>query len=250
MPEGIVLHVGIHKTGTTSFQHFLRDHNDGLLAAAGVRHPEGFLIPTLHTELALLTVRPERTWPARIRFPDTQRAGWQAAAEAHVRRQVTSSAEPVLVYSHEDLSYLRSDDELDRLKELMAGRSVRVVVVLRDRADFLRSYGEQLIATGFELSDELTSFAYVGADSWLVDYDGLLDGYRRCFGADHVTVVDYDETLRRDGSVIPAVAELLGIARSALPSLDLYSLNQEGGHIRLSDEQLAAVRRRVVQQAL
>ena len=59
MPERVLLHVGTHKTGTTSLQHFLRDEGD-LLASVDAAYPPGFAIPTAHAELPLLAVRPER----------------------------------------------------------------------------------------------------------------------------------------------------------------------------------------------
>jgi hypothetical protein len=241
----VLLHVGTHKTGTTSIQQFLRDQNDDLLAKAGAAYASGFLLPIVHTELPLLTIRPDRTWPARLRFPETQRSSWQAAAAAHVRDQVTALTPDVLVYLHEDLSYLRHDDEFARLQDLLGGRSVTVVVFLREREALLRSYASQLEGTGFDLSDDPTSFAYVRPDSWLVDYDALLDGYRHCFGAENVETFDYDEVMNRDGTVIPTFAALLGISRSLLPPLDSYFFNADGAHIRLPPEYLDAIRRRL-----
>ena len=244
-----MLHIGTHKTGSTSLQRFLRDQ-DRLLAAAGASFPRGFLLPDVHAELPLLTVRPERTWPARIRLPETQRPEWLAAAKAHVREQLRTTPHDVLVLSHEDLSYLRFDDELERLRSTLSGAAVQIVVFLREPTAFLRSYREQLIAMEFPLSEEDTSsFAYVREDSWLVDYDALLSGYRRWFGHEAVSVIDYDKTLRRDGSVIPAFADLLGIPRSTLPDLDQYRLNRSGTQVRPTDEQLAVIRRRIVEQA-
>lgn len=249
MRPRVLLHIGTHKTGTTSVQQFLRDQNDHRLAEIGARYPPGFFIPSLHADLPLLTIRPDRTWPARSRFPETASPTWQSAAKAHIRQQVESSPHQLLVYSHEDLSYIRFDDELECLRDLLAGRDVRVVVCLRDKTDFLRSYREQLAATGFEPSDDAASFAYLRADSWLIDYDALLDGYRRGFGDDNVHVVDYDEAVRLDGSVIPALAELIGIDRSSLPPLDPYFLNRAGMHLRPSDSELAAIRQRLLDQA-
>lgn len=246
-PGRIVLHVGTHKTGTTSIQQFLRDHNDGLLATAGCSYPTGFLLPVVHTDLPLLTIRADRTWPARLRFPETQRASWMSAARSHVRHQVAAPEPHQLVYVHEDLSYLRFDDEFDRLRALLQGRSVTVVVCIREPAAFLRSYRSQLHGTGFEPSDDPTSFAYLEPDSWLLDHDALLAGYRRCFGEANVEVLDYEALMQHDGTVIPAFAELLGIPRSSLPSLDGYRLNQAGAHIRLSDDQLGAIRRHLSQ---
>ncbi len=248
MPRRVLLHIGTHKTGTTSIQHFLQDHNDDLLADAGAWYPPGFFLPSLHADLPLLTIRTERTWPARVRFPETQDEIWQEAARAHVRRQVESASQELLVYSHEDLSYLRFDDELARLRDLFADRVVQVVVCLRDKATFLRSYSEQLVASGFALTDDQESFAYVEADSWLADYDALVAGYRRCFGDGNVEVIDYEASVGIDGSVIPTIAERIGIPRSALPALDRYFLNRTGMQLRPSDEQVGAIRKRLSEQ--
>ncbi len=187
-------------------------------------------------------------WPARLRFPETRRPSWLAAAADHVRGEVVDPAHRCLIYVHEDLSYLRFEDELERLKALFASRAVTVVVFLRDRAAFLRSYRSQLEGTGFEPSTDPASFAYVEPDSWLLDYDALINAYRRCFGTRNVRVFDYDEVVRRDGTVIPAFMDILGVPRSSLPPLDTYFYNRSGAHIRLPDKQLAAIRRRLAQR--
>jgi hypothetical protein len=249
MVRQVVLHVGTHKTGTTSLQQFLRDHADTLLAEAGIDYPPGLVIPTAHAELPLLAVRPERLWPARIRLPETQLPAWLAAAEAHVLDLLASARHDVVALSHEDLSYVRFDDELARLRELLGTLPVHVLVFLREERSFLASYRAQLAATGFEASADPTSFAYLEADSWLVDFEGLLDGYRRTFGAGNVEVFDYDAVLERDRSVIPTVAERLGIPRTSLPPLEPYVLNQTGANLRPSDATVAAIRRRLAQQA-
>lgn len=248
MAETVVLHIGTHKTGSTSLQQLLLDQRDGLLAEAGVAYPTGLVIPASHAELPLLAIRPDRTWPARLRFPETQDPRWLAAAAAHVRDVLDHSPYPVTVFSHEDLSYLRHDDELAALRSLLGERRVRVVVFLRDPAAFLRSYRAQLEATGFPPSADPASFAFVEEGSWLVDHDALLGAYRRGFGVENVEVLDYDEAVRRDGSVIPAFTDQLGIVRSSLPDLDPYFLNRSGGHLRPNPEQVAAIRRRLAEQ--
>jgi hypothetical protein len=249
MVRQVVLHIGTHKTGTTSLQQFLRDHADTLLAEAGIDYPSGLVIPTAHAELPLLAVRRERLWPARIRLPETQLPAWLAAAEVHVRQLLRSARHEVVALSHEDLSYVRFEDELAHLRDLLGDVPVHVVVFLREPRSFLASYRAQLAATGFDPSPDPTSFAYLEADSWLVDNEGLLDGYRRTFGAGNVEAFDYDAVLARDGSVIPTVAERLGIPPASLPSLDPYVLNQTGANLRASDATVAAIRRRLAQQA-
>jgi hypothetical protein len=149
------------------------------------------------------------------------------------------------VYSHEDLSYIRHDDELLRLRDLLGNRIVSIVVYLRDKSAFLASYRAQLDATGFAPSDDPDSYAYTDANSWLVDYDALVAGYRRVFGAEHVRVLDYDAVMRHDGSVIASFTDLLGIERDALPSLERYFFNRSGAQLRPTADQIGAIRRRL-----
>jgi hypothetical protein len=249
MAESIVLHVGTHKTGSTSLQHFLYDHRDTLLASHGIDYPPGLVIPASHAELPLLAIRSGRMWPARLRFPETQDPRWLAAAAAHVREVLTNARQPVSVLSHEDLSYVRYDDELADLRSVLGDRPARVVVFLRDPERFLTSYRAQLVATGFPVSDDPTSFAYVERGSWLVDHASLLAAYRSAFGPENVEVIDYEEVVQRDGSVIPTFAALLGIQRSSLPVLDGYFLNRSGLQLRPDEAQVTAIRRRLAEQA-
>jgi hypothetical protein len=248
MPDRVLLHVGTHRTGTTSIQLFLREHNDTVLAAAGVHYPPGFLLPVVHTELPLLIIRPGWMWPARLRFPETQRPSWLAAARAHVRHHLCTDPRETLAFVQEDLSYLRSAEELERLRDLFADTEAHIAIFLREPQAFLRSCAAQLTATGFELTDDPGSFAYLEPDSWLVDYEALVAGYRTCFGDDRVHVVDYDRAIEEDGSVIPAYAALLGIDRSELPDLERYHVNRTGSAIRLSDDQLATIRADIVER--
>lgn len=248
MADEVVLHIGTHKTGSSSLQQFLRDSDDTLLAQHGFHYPPGLVLPASHSELPLLALRPDRMWPARIRFPETTSPAWLAVAEAHVREVVRACPHRGLVLSHEDLSYARHADELDRLRDLLGEVSVRVVVYVREPIAFLRSYTEQLQATGFGLSDDPGSYAYVRPDSWLVDRDELVAVFAGAFGRDRVEVLDYDAVVAADGSVIPAFAQVLGIAREQLPPLDRYFLNRTGAQLRPSPEQLEAIHRRLAAQ--
>ena len=247
MSGRIVLHIGTQKTGSTSLQHFLHDNRDGVLSPAGITYPPGLVIPTSHTELPLIAIRRDRDWPAALRFPETRTDRWLAGAAARVAENLTAAREEVVVLSHEDLSYVRHDDETARLRGLFGDRPVQVVVFVRAPDEFLRSYRSQLTAMGFPPSDDPTSFAFAEPSSWLVDTEALIATYRRAF--DDVVAVEYDRVVAADGSVIPTFAELLGIDRSKLPPLGRYFLNRTGTHLRPDDEHLAVIRRRVEQLA-
>ncbi len=248
MVRRILLHIGNHKTGTTSIQQFCRDENPRLLERVGAFYPPGFLIPLIHSDLPLLSMRAEREWPASLKFPQTRNADWLASAHRHVRSQIEESQATTLVYSHEDLSFVRFDDEVGRLRELLGGTEVRVVVFLRDKHAFLDSYRTQLRSMGLPLSSDPNSFANVDDDSWLTDYDALVDVYARGFGAQNVEVIDYDATVERDGSVVPAFAALLGISKDSLPPLGRYFLNRSGTQIRPDERHVAEIHQRLTSE--
>lgn len=66
---------------------------------------------------------------------------------------------------------------------------------------------------GLPLSSERDSFAYMGHDSWLVDFESRLAAFRKAFGIKNVVAVDYDRELRTNGNVIPSFLNILGVER-------------------------------------
>jgi hypothetical protein len=69
------------------------------------------------------------------------------------------------------------------------------------------------------------SFAYVAADSWLVDYGALLRVFREALGADLVVAIDYERALRQHGSIIPGILGAAGADPSQVLSWDGYWCN-------------------------
>ena len=130
--------------------------------------------------------------------------------------QVEGPAE-TLVIASETLSFLRNPAELSALAKLLTTREVTVVVTLRERSDYLRSWAEHLTRDGFTLSDDTNSFAYVQPDSWLADYDSLLAAYRNQFGQESVRVVDYEAEIQANTTVIPGIMKHIVATTDDLP---------------------------------
>jgi hypothetical protein len=197
-----IVHIGTHKTGSTSLQYWLTQHATELQTRHGLGvyrpiHPNG-------RELALLCADPDRSIPTIREIPEWRTEAWRTPTWGHVRSEVERTDE-VIFFSNETLSLLRAPEELERLRELLAPRVVDIVLVTRKAEDFLRSWREQLTRDGFAMSQDPTSFAYLERDSWLVDYDEIVRANRGVFGESHVHVVDYDAAMARINSVIPAV---------------------------------------------
>ena len=218
-----IVHIGTHKTGSTSLQYWLAQHaaeleKDHHLGVYRPIHPNG-------RELALLCANPDRSIPTTREIPEWRTESWRTPAWGHVRSEIERGDE-VLLLSNETLSLLRSTAELERLGELLAPRAVDVVLVTRQPAEFLRSWREQLTRDGFTPSQDRHSFAYLESDSWLVDYDEIVRANGAVFGPDHVHVVDYDEALATFGSIIPAVMATCGLEVSKLPEWSTVRRNR------------------------
>jgi hypothetical protein len=203
-----LLHIGTHKTGTTSIQHFLRHH------VGAPSFPVGMIHPDTQTELASVAARPERI-DMSITNPEMLTGPWRRRATEQIRSQVASDVEH-LIYSSELLSLLCHDDEVATVMRLLEGRDVGVVMYTRNPADFLESYRFTIGLFGLEPPTRPDAINDLSVDSWLVDYQSRIDLWARHAP---VTVIDYDEVVARDGSVIPSFAGLVGV-----PPVD-YRLN-------------------------
>ena len=197
-----IVHIGTHKTGSTSLQYWLTENAEELARTHGLGvyrpiHPNG-------RELALWCASPDRSIPTIREIPEWRSDTWREQSFGHIRSEVERDDE-VVIFSNETLSLMRSPHELENLRALLAPREVDIVLVTRRREDFLRSWREQLTRDGFALSSDPTSFAYLEHDSWLVDYDEIVSANSRVFGADRVHRVDYDDAMTRYASIIPAV---------------------------------------------
>jgi hypothetical protein len=214
------VHIGTHKTGTTSFQHWLRQHERELDERFGLATYQG-AFPN-NREVGLACARPSRQLPTRgiDQWVDPE---WRRHVHELVATQLARETDVIM--SAEALSFLRYDDEVDTFSTLLGEREALILVALRNPGEFLRSWSAHLTRDGYRLSTDPASFAYVGADSWLADYPSLVDVYRRAFGAAKVRVIDYDDALRRYGSVIPALMdEILG-AEAVIPDWGNARLN-------------------------
>jgi hypothetical protein len=169
-----------------------------LRAATGLRYYRG-VFGSSHYEFPLLCMRADRNSAMRAREHDWMLPSFRARLRAQIVDELNEPGDVLI--SAEGLSYLRHDDEVRELRELLAPRVVKFVVVLRNRQDFLRSYREEMAREGFPPSTYEESFAYTNDSTWLTDYPALL----RAFS--NPTVVNYEDALDRYGSIIPALLE-------------------------------------------
>lgn len=227
----IFLHIGTHKTGSTSLQRWLREH-ENLLLDNGYRLFHSQHTRDNHVELYLASMRYERDSFAKQSMTDIKfDENYTAMVSGRVKEFLSSSEQEKAIFTTEGLSLLRHKDELQRLGEILADESasITIIVFLRDASDYLTSYRAQLLRKiGRKPSRDYWSALYVEDDTWLTDYEGLLDAYSSEFGHDSVQVIDYDEQMRSKGNIIPAFLDAIELDENVVNerSLESYRDNQ------------------------
>lgn len=220
----IFLHIGMPKTGTSSIQSFLREKRQDL-------RERGIVVPKSlgrmnHTGLALYSL-PDRSnetirkahglakLPSVLDFRKTLRA--QLAQEAK-----DWNDNETIVLTSEHMSLLRTVDELERLKQLLAligERPVRVVIYLR-RQDlaYLSSYSQR-VKNGNSL--HWSDMAEVH-DPAVWDYASLLDVWRSVHENIIVRVFERGQMVAAD-----AVRDFLSVVGCAdFPVADVPRTNE------------------------
>ncbi len=210
------LHIGFHKTGSTSIQHFCWNHRQRL-ADAGVRMFEGAEIASNHVELHVAAMRAERMSPIKLARRLQRNERYRTDVQRRVDSFLAAASDDSVLFSAEGLSYLRYPDELEWLKAQFPGE-VQVIACLRERNGFREAYRHTLNGIGFAESDEPHSVSYLADDSWLLDLQGRLTPFRDTFGSPNVTCIDYDEEVQRRGNIIPAFLEAIGVAACFEPA--------------------------------
>lgn len=210
------IHVGLHKTGTTAFQEAL-DLAAGELFERGVQVMQYFGPLYRDTpfsqafDLANAVVRLDIDAYFRLRAPESLLASVLAESERSVRAYAADPA-PHLVASMESLSLISSPEEVERMVDLLAPREVSVVLVLRERSEFLRSLRLQVARLGLPTSSEFhDSCLYLEDDTWLADFERMVGNFFDVLGEDRVKVIDYDSVVQHEGTVVPALWEATGL---------------------------------------
>ena len=211
LPAGTrLLHIGPHKTGTTSIQ-------GALFAAKDLLPGHGVVFPA-HSRHPMEAALAACARPAMI--------GDTAPTEKHWTRlleQVEATGGRTSVVSSEFFADAEGDDTIARIVEQLGGEHVHVLVTLRPLARIMPSQWQQYVQNGLRM----------GYDDWLTHmlrkapyeqpnpsfwrrhrHDRLVERWARAVGAERVTVVVVDD--RDPNGLMRTFEQLLGLPENLL----------------------------------
>lgn len=214
----LFVHVGTHKTGTTSFQAWLLD-NRARLRALGVavmtetsrRHG----VVTNCFTLANAALRPGLMTEARMTGAARPAGPWRfARARASALRFLSEAGAERFVISAEAFCFARTETELSRVRRLFAAPDLEVipVVCLRDASAWRESWRAYLERPAARRRLPHGSGADDIRGDWYFDADRILAFWGN-LGA--VRSIDYDAATARDGSILPALLAAMELGPDA-----------------------------------
>ena len=195
----IFLHIGMHKTGSTSIQHSLKTYDDGTTRYARLGRPNhSFAI-----NQAFHSLPGDATPAARSD---------RAAARAALQEELTGPARN-LILSGESIPRLQQD-ELQDLRDMLYAHAehVEVIAYLRDPYGFAVSSFQQKIKTGTATTSELILPA--------PHYRALFEPVIGLFGAEHMQFVPFSTNAFRDRCLITDFCDRVGIPAEQVPKLN------------------------------
>jgi hypothetical protein len=210
----LFIHVGPHKTGTTSIQEFLanRAHEIEKAGRAVFLESVGKNAKRANAwALAHCFVRDELQTPMRLSkhalVPSKAECADKIAAFRHWAGTCEAQS---CILSSETFSFLRTDAEAVALHRAFADLFDKVtpIVVSRREDQRRRSWQKQLVKMKVEATvSSLDAAARVDGD-WYFDWAALTDFWSR-FG--EVTSIDYQKAVDASGSIIPAFQHTVGL---------------------------------------
>ena len=176
-----IIHIGQHKTGTTSIQHYLRNNRQDLVKH-GLYYPDslsGFDNPS-HFLLNVYSLNKFRYSPMKEMLLKNETPEFFLELKNNLESDIARHYEEAerlgckeIVWSNEGLYLLNSSEEYHRLLELFSKHSAQVVCVccFREIESFKKSYLKTLETINPGSCTDKDSYRYIESDSWLFDVD-------------------------------------------------------------------------------
>jgi hypothetical protein len=219
MTPTAVLHIGTHKTGTTSFQTMIAQ-NLAHFIAQGIYYPAAGRARASQANLAWELSGDPRYRP-------------QAGSLEDLAGELRSLKPGAVVISSEDFERLfDKPHQLTKLRSVFdtLGYSCVVVVTLREPCDYLESLyyalSRRALTQSFDsfVADAIEHRAVrFGTRDFPLDYEQLVEGFATIFGQDALRVLAYDSS----DSMTPlfdVCSEVVGLPISPLPGWQRHNV--------------------------
>ncbi|WP_299880739.1 hypothetical protein [uncultured Cocleimonas sp.] len=186
-----IIHIGQHKTGTTSLQDYLQSQRNNLLkkglyvpdSLAGINHPSHYILNVFALDKERLSPMKEHLLSTKPKsFFDNLENKLTSDIEKHYKQAQENNCSDI-IWSNEGLYLLNSENEYKKLLQLFTKHSDNIVCVctFREKKSFRKSYVKQLLKQKINFIQTKDSYRYIHEDSWLFDYESKINLLKKVF---------------------------------------------------------------------
>lgn len=201
----VILHVGRHKTGTSSLQSFF-SANRQILSEYGIFYPHTGVRNNAHHIVA------ESFSGGALKEDKSSASPLESQLVKDLREEISGANEPVALVSSE--AFQNVNPRL--VAEIFSGFRLKVVMYLREQSVYLRSaYAQRIHATNTILSlAEYYQKTFLGSS----DYLTYLNRWKSVFG-DSLDVLSYERSALKNESIVDDFVDRYMHACAADPRL-------------------------------
>lgn len=218
-----VFHIGLERTGSTSFQRFCTTNAKRLREC-------GILYPT-----KTLAFRVDNHGPLVSAYLDARCGGKDFAIRSRLVakptvlrslfKSATKQAPDIVLISSEHFSSRFEPAEIEALARDFAGHTCRILIVVRDhRQRFFSAYATSIMS-GRHLTIEDYADEVLAPTNRYFRYQGLIETWERVFGKAAMVVKPY----RSDGRLIQSLLDSVSPTPVQIPVADSYRDNRSLG---------------------
>lgn len=195
MQRKLYLHIGTHKTGSTSIQHFLKDNQDLLIKNNYYYPMEGgyYLPPEASQSLLAHAVLEKR--PNYIGNVLLDKVSFVKELKEHISN---NNCENVVI-SSEHFSHATTVEEIRNIIEIFSSLFSRIKIIIYLRRQDLRS--ESSYIQNVKTGNTVTTFdEFIQTKNW--DYHEMLSLWANVIGDENIVVRPFEQSQFSGGSLI------------------------------------------------
>lgn len=230
IPKTVYLHVGKHKTGSSSIQHYTYQNRD-YLSEKGYRVIDNSIAGVIRAgpanciNVAHIILRSSLKTPVRIRGRDSHRKYLQKITSAMaINKKLHQCRASRILLSAEAFSFARTLPEKVILKTMFQGFHLKPILFVRNKEDWLESWKTQLQNlqnTHGIVDPPLEGIFDFRPGSWLVDDRAIARFY-----GNNTVVISYEKALMESQSVIPCYLKSVGLCPDECPGWEEFWYNR------------------------
>jgi hypothetical protein len=241
MRKSLFLHVGYHKTGTTSVQDFFWK-NRSLLLQSGVLYPEVGVAGNTHANLALCLPSKRAQVVERLRsidYGDTTnpyseyQGGPPEEIYASLGEEIRKTRCDRILLSSECFLEWIDPDVVKSFLEKYCDCSVKIIFLVREPRDWIRSVFNQVVKDPYlRYAGKIEDLPQVE----MLDYAKTINAWCDAFGAGNVLAESYSNVRNIEHGAVGAILDLLSVENRRDY---VFSGCSFGSNVSLSDPQLS-----------